>query len=70
MKLGCTVWPVCWNPPYEDAIRRISKLGFKGIELIAWSRKVLDEYYTRNKIREIKELIDSLGFTRCLIGMA
>jgi len=61
LKLGCTVWPVCWNPPYEDAIRRISKLGFKGIELIAWSRKVLDEYYTQNKIREIKELIDSLG---------
>jgi len=47
--------------PYEDAIRRIAKLGFKGIELIAWDRKVLDEYYTQKKIRELKELMGSSG---------
>ncbi len=61
LKLGCTVWPVRWAPPYEDAIRRITELGFKGIELIAWNNKVLDEYYTRKRIRELKELIGSSG---------
>jgi len=61
LKLGCTVWPVRWNTPYEGAIRRIAKLGFKGAELIAWDKKALDEYYTRKKIRELKELMDSSG---------
>jgi len=42
--------------PYEDAIRRIAKLGFKGIELIAWDRKVLDEYYTQKKIGSLRNL--------------
>lgn len=61
LKVGCTAWPVRWSPPYEGAVKRIAKLGFKGIELIAWDRKTLDEYYTRSKIRELKELIESSG---------
>jgi len=61
LKLGCTVWPVRWAPPYENAVKRIAKLGFRGIELIAWDKDVLDEYYTQKKIKELKELIDSSG---------
>jgi len=57
LKLGCTVWPLRWKPPYEDAVRRISRLGFNGVELIAWDRKALDEYYTRKKVSELKEIL-------------
>lgn len=31
------------------------------MELIAWDRKVLDDYYTRKRTKELRELIDSLG---------
>jgi len=61
LKIGCTVWPVRWSPPYDEAIKRIARLGFKGIELIAWDKKALDNYYTRTKIKELKELIVSSG---------
>lgn len=61
MKFGCCVWTICWKAPYEDAIKRIARLGFKGVELIAWDRKTLDEYYTPRKIRELRELVSSLG---------
>ena len=36
MRLGAPVWPFQWNPPYEEAIRRIASLGFRSVELIAW----------------------------------
>ncbi|MEM1582707.1 MAG: sugar phosphate isomerase/epimerase [Candidatus Bathyarchaeia archaeon] len=61
MRFGCCVWTICWKAPYEDAIKRIARLGFKGVELIAWDKKTLDEYYTPKKIRELKELVSSLG---------
>ena len=61
MKIGCAVWPVRWSPPYEGAVRRIAGVGFKGIELIAWERRVLDEYYTRMKIKELRALMNSSG---------
>ena len=61
MKFGACVWPFRWVPPYEDAITRIAKLGFKGVELIAWDRRVLDEYYTSNRIKDLRELLESLG---------
>jgi len=61
LKIGCCVWPLRWSVPYEGAIKRIARLGFKGIELVAWDRKTLDEYYTKKKIKELKELIESLG---------
>ena len=39
MHLGAPVWPFQWNPPYEDAIRRIAALGYQHVELIAWNRQ-------------------------------
>jgi sugar phosphate isomerase/epimerase len=55
------VWPFKWQPPYEDAIVRIARLGFRAIELIAWDRQALDEYYTPQKIRELRHCIASEG---------
>jgi len=35
MKFGTTVWTYQWDPPYEQALRRIAGLGFKAVELDA-----------------------------------
>jgi sugar phosphate isomerase/epimerase len=61
MKLGAPVWPFQWHPPYEDAIRRIASLGYRNVELIAWNRQALDEYYTPQRVRELRSLIADLG---------
>ena len=61
MKFGASSWPFQWEPPYEDAIRRIARLGFRAIELIAWNQQFLDEYYTPAKIAELKAVLDGEG---------
>jgi len=61
MRLGAPVWPFQWNPPYEDAIRRIASLGYRNVELIAWNRQALEEYYTPQRIRELRGLIEGEG---------
>src|SRR5688500_18719851 len=61
MRLGAPVWPFQWNPPYEDAVRRIASLGFRNVELIAWNRQALDEYYTPDRIRGLKSLMAGEG---------
>lgn len=61
MKLGAPVWPFQWHPPYEEAIRRIARLGYRNVELIAWSPQALEEYYTPARIRELRSLMDDLG---------
>lgn len=61
MKFGAAIWPFQWNPPYEDAIRRVSRLGFRGVELIAWDRETLDTYYTPGRIVELKNLLAGEG---------
>jgi sugar phosphate isomerase/epimerase len=61
MKFGASSWPFQWDPPYEDAIRRIAGLGFKAIELIAWNRDYLNDYYTASKIKDLKGALKSEG---------
>ena len=61
MKFGASSWPFQWNPPYESVIRRIAGLGFKAVELIAWNRTSLDEYYTTSKIKDLKSVLDGEG---------
>lgn len=61
MKFGAPVWPFQWDPPYEDTIRRIAKLGFKAVELIAWRREVFETYYTPQRIKTLRALINDLG---------
>ena len=63
MKLGAPVWPFQWHPPYEDAIRRIAALGYRNVELIAWNRQALDEYYTPDRIRDLRLLMSDLGLS-------
>jgi sugar phosphate isomerase/epimerase len=61
MKFGASCWPFQWEPPYEDAIRRIAGVGFKAIELIAWNRDYLDNYYTPAKVAELKSVLSGEG---------
>jgi sugar phosphate isomerase/epimerase len=61
MKFGASVWPFRWDTPYDDAIRRIAQLGFQAMELIAWNREVLDEYYTPAEIKKLRTVLDDEG---------
>lgn len=61
MKFGASIWPFKWDTPYEETIPRIARLGFKAIELIAWDRGVLQEYYTPARVRELRGIIAGEG---------
>src|SRR6478609_9731919 len=61
MKFGASIWPFKWDTPYEETIPRIARLGFKAIELIAWDRATLDEYYTPARIRDLRGIIAGEG---------
>lgn len=61
MKIGTSIWPWKWSPPYEDTIKRIAKAGFKAVELIAWDKQALDEYYTPQKIKDLKACMSGEG---------
>lgn len=61
MKFGASVWPFKWNTPYDVAISRIARLGFGAVELIAWNREVLEEYYTPRTVKDLGNIIDSEG---------
>jgi sugar phosphate isomerase/epimerase len=60
MKLSATVWPFKWNPPYEEAIKKIATIGYKSVELMAWNKNILRDYYVPKRIRALRELMDSL----------
>jgi sugar phosphate isomerase/epimerase len=61
MKFGACIWPFQWEPPYEAAIRRIAGLGFRAVELIAWDRQTLDDYYTPQRIQALRRLLADEG---------
>lgn len=61
MKFGASSWPFQWDPPYEDAIRRIAGAGFQAIELIAWNRDYLNDYYTSSTIAELRSVLNGEG---------
>ena len=61
MRFGASSWPFQWEPPYEDAIRRVAASGFKAIELIAWNADYLDNYWTKAKIADMKRELASSG---------
>jgi sugar phosphate isomerase/epimerase len=61
MRFGASVWPFKWDAPYDDAIRRIARLGFKAVELIAWDRETLSEYYTSRTVKHLRDLIAGEG---------
>jgi sugar phosphate isomerase/epimerase len=59
MYFAAPVWPLKWDPPYDETIRRIHDLGFRGVEMIAWNRDSF-EYYTRDTIKRLKSLVRDL----------
>ncbi|MDQ1279047.1 MAG: hypothetical protein QG670_307 [Thermoproteota archaeon] len=64
MKLGCVSWvyrSAKPSPPFDDGIKAISQMGFKATSLWASQPKILDEYYTNNTVKELRELLESLG---------
>lgn len=66
MQVGCTAWAFTspgYAAPYEDAIDTIGRLGFKGVELILFSEQDLNEYYTPDRVRSLREQYLSHGLT-------
>ena len=63
MQFGAAIWPFQWYPPYDDAIRRVARLGFRHVELIAWDRDALQTYYTPDHIAALRRLIADEGLT-------
>ena len=61
MRFGASSWPFQWEPPYEDAIRRVAGAGFKAIELIAWNADYLNDYWTKAKIADMKRELANSG---------
>lgn len=64
MKVGCTAWAFTYpgyGAPYEDAIRAVGELGFKGVELIVFTQEDLENYYTPAKTTELRKLYQSHG---------
>jgi len=62
MKIGCCCWNFThphYEAPYDDAIRTVGELGFEGVEMIVFTKRDLDEYYTPRKIDELRRLIAS-----------
>jgi sugar phosphate isomerase/epimerase len=61
MFLGASSWVFSWAPPYEESIKTISRLGLKGVELTIWNEEFMNEYYTEEKNKELKQLIADEG---------
>jgi sugar phosphate isomerase/epimerase len=61
MRFGASIWPFQWEPPYQPAIRRQSKLGFRATELIAWNKDVFKDYYTKATIADLRKVLDGEG---------
>jgi len=61
MWIGACTWPITWQAPYEDAIRKVAELGFKSTELAIWQPEQMELYYTPQKNRELRQLIEGLG---------
>jgi len=66
MQVGCTAWAFTspgYSAPYEEAIDTIGRLGFKGVELILFSQQDLDNYYTGDRIRDLRARYRSHSLT-------
>lgn len=63
VKIGCAVWTLMepnYKAPYEDAIRKVAKAGFEGIELMVNDAQEMEDYWTDSKVEEIRELLADL----------
>ncbi len=65
MKIGCHVSALqkTRKAPYDEGIRNAAELGFAGVELIAMDGLELDEYYTVDRCRSLREMASAGGLT-------
>ena len=61
MYLCATTWTFSWAPPYDETLKTIAKLGFKGAELTIWSEEFLQDYYRPETNKHLRNLIADLG---------
>ena len=61
MRFGASVWPWRWDAPYDEAIARIGKAGFRATELIAWNREALDQYYRPAEVARLRRVLADEG---------
>jgi len=61
MWIGACTWPINWNPPYEDAIKKVAELGFKSTELAIWNPEQIGTYYTPQRTKDLRRLAEDLG---------
>ncbi len=61
MRFGASVWPWKWDEPYDGAIKRIGRAGFRATELIAWDDDSFADYYTGQTVRELRKILDDEG---------
>jgi len=61
VQFGVAIWPFQWSPPYEDGLLRVRGLGFRNVELIAWNRDILVEYYTPHRVAALVRLMADEG---------
>ncbi|MCU1533719.1 MAG: hypothetical protein JWR53_200 [Glaciihabitans sp.] len=59
MRFGASIWPWRWDTPYDKAVKRIGDAGFRATELIAWTPEALDEYYTPDTIKKLRDVLAS-----------
>jgi sugar phosphate isomerase/epimerase len=58
---GSTVWTFSWIPPYEAGIRRVAAAGCTSFELSIWNTDAIDNYYTKERISNLKSLARDEG---------
>lgn len=58
--VGCFTHPH-YEPPYEEAVETIGRMGFDGLELIAYTGRDLSDYYTVARCHDLKARIDGYG---------
>lgn len=61
MFLGATTWTFTWGPPYDDALKSLARLGFRGAELTIWGEDFLRDYYTPATNKYLASLCGDLG---------
>jgi sugar phosphate isomerase/epimerase len=66
IRLGACVWNFNAGPyraPYEDAIKAAANVGYTGAELIIFNEDDMRDYFTPQKVRELKQLMANEGMS-------
>ena len=64
MRIGCLAWifrPLSEGAPWYEALDSISRLGFKGVELILCREEELETYWTAEETRRVADFCDQKG---------